>query len=65
MGRLARPMVGLPAAKEEIVDDVKETGGSGVATPITEAAAGPKPGGQQVGQQGGGGGKKGKRKGKK
>jgi hypothetical protein len=62
LGRLARPMAGLPEAKEDIVmvDTVAAEVGSGVATPVVEApAAGGKTGAQ------GGGGKRGKKKGKK
>ncbi|PSS12990.1 hypothetical protein M430DRAFT_143510 [Amorphotheca resinae ATCC 22711] len=63
LGRLGRPMAGLPEVKEDIamVDATPAESGSGVATPVLEtpgAAAG-KPG------QGGGGAKKGKKKGKK
>jgi hypothetical protein len=70
LGRLARPMCGLP----EVKDDVPVSGagvggegeGSGVGTPTVESvpafAGGGKPG-QQA--QGGGGGKKKGKKGKK
>ncbi|RFU24833.1 hypothetical protein B7463_g11502, partial [Scytalidium lignicola] len=70
LGRVARPMCGLPEVKEEVGDAAATAGdamvldggsGSGVATPLTEAAK-PKGG---AGQQGGAGGKKGKKKGKK
>ena len=71
LGRLARPMAGLEQVREDVgmVDGSGVVGaggeggsGSGVATPVMEAAqAGkPVPGGGQ-----GQGGKKGKKKGKK
>jgi len=63
LGRLARPMAGLPNIKEDIamIDSAPAEVGSGVATPVVETpAAGGKPGGQ-----GGAGGKKSKKKGKK
>jgi hypothetical protein len=62
LGRLGRPMAGLPEAKEDItMADTLAEGGSGVATPVVEVpvTAGAKPG------QGSGGAKKGKKKGKK
>jgi hypothetical protein len=62
LGRLARPMAGLPEVKEDIAMVDAGTGGgegSGVATPVLEVA---KP---VQGTGGAGGGKKRKGKGKK
>jgi hypothetical protein len=61
LGRLGRPMAGLPEVREDLaMVDTPAEGPSGVATPVVEVpgTAG-KPG------QGGGGAKKGKKKGKK
>jgi hypothetical protein len=63
LGRLARPMAGLPEVKEDaaMAESAVADVGSGVATPALETpTAGGKGGGQ-----GGAGGKKGKKKGKK
>lgn len=68
MGRLARPMAGLPEVKEDTVmaEAVEGAAGSGVATPTVEAEKAPAvaQGGKAAGG-GGAGGKKGKKKGKK
>jgi len=62
LGRLARPMTGLPEAKEEMAPEAAGGEiGSGVATPLPD----PVPVGGKAGGQGGAGGKKGKKKGKK
>ncbi|KAF4636790.1 hypothetical protein G7Y89_g1288 [Cudoniella acicularis] len=69
LGRLARPMAGLPELKEDESTVVGAGGeaGSGVATPVVEAektlGAGAQGGKANAG--GGAGGKKGKKKGKK
>lgn len=62
LGRLARPMAGLPEVKEDVfmAESVPEAA-SGVATPVVDAPAA----GGKAGGQGGAGGKKGKKKGKK
>ncbi|KAG9230071.1 signal recognition particle 9 kDa protein-domain-containing protein [Amylocarpus encephaloides] len=71
LGRLARPMAGLPGLKEEDIAMLEaptggEAGGSGIATPIVEAEK-PLGGGAAKGNApaGGASGKKGKKKGKK
>jgi len=76
LGRLARPMAGLPEVKEDVHTLASGLGGevaegSGPGTPAVEIVpsivGGGKAGGgqQQGGGQGGQGGKKGKKKGKK
>jgi hypothetical protein len=61
LGRLGRPMAGLPDTKEDVAM-VDVAADSGAATPVVEVS-GPTAG--KPGQQGGGGAKKGKKKGKK
>ncbi|RDL39707.1 Uncharacterized protein BP5553_04047 [Venustampulla echinocandica] len=68
MGRLARPMAGLPEVKEDAVmgEGGEGAAASGVATPTVEAEKVPAAGqGGKVIAGGGTGGKKGKKKGKK
>jgi hypothetical protein len=67
LGRLARPMAGLPGVKEDVpmVDAVAADVGSGVATPVVEMAPAVAGKGAPTGGQGGAGGKRGKKKGKK
>jgi hypothetical protein len=71
LGKLSRPMAGLPELKEEVMADAPPLAeGSGTGTPALEKgeAAPPGSGGQQQQQAsggGGGGGKGKKKKGKK
>lgn len=60
LGRLARPMAGLPEVNEDVamVDSGAADVGSGVATPVLETAS-------AAAKAAGAGGKKGKKKGKK
>ncbi|KAF8854659.1 hypothetical protein BDZ45DRAFT_656261 [Acephala macrosclerotiorum] len=68
LGRLARPMSGLPEVKEDVPllgAEIKVEEGSGPGTPALESVPAVQGGGKAGGQQGGQGGKKGKKKGKK
>ncbi|CZR57308.1 uncharacterized protein PAC_07197 [Phialocephala subalpina] len=69
LGRLARPMSGLPEIKEEALLGaetlIKAEEGSGPGTPALESVPTVQGGGKAGGQGGGQGGKKGKKKGKK
>lgn len=55
LGRLARPMAGLPEVREEVMGDAPAEEGEKTGTPVVEKTAGQVPAA----------GKKGKKKGKK
>jgi hypothetical protein len=68
LGKMSRPMAGLPELKEEIMADAPE-GGSGAGTPAVEksevAATGAAAGGESKKQEGGSNKKGKKKKGRK
>jgi hypothetical protein len=70
LGRLARPMSGLPEVKDDVpvlgagAADGEGSGAAGVGTPTVESVP-TLAGGGKPGQQGGGAGGKKKKKGKK
>lgn len=61
VGRLARPMAGLPEVKEEAMPDADPSEGTGTGTPLVEQPQEKPKAGTSQGQNG----KKGKKKGKK
>ncbi|RDW88739.1 hypothetical protein BP6252_00771 [Coleophoma cylindrospora] len=61
VGRLARPMAGLPEVKDEAMPDADAVEGTGTATPVVEQPQEKPKAGVSQGQSG----KKGKKKGKK
>ena len=64
LGKLSRPMAGLPELKEEVMADAPAEG-SGTGTPALEKGEAAAPAQQQPQASGGGGGKGKKKKGKK
>ncbi|KAH8653455.1 signal recognition particle 9 kDa protein-domain-containing protein [Xylariales sp. PMI_506] len=65
LGRLSRPMAGLPELKDEPMVDADAAAGSGAGTPLVEDAPKQQPPQPSQQQQGGSGGKGKKKKGKK